>query len=103
MFRGFQGICQGWREPEPAFCLWVQRSLQDMWILLADQLFSQRPAAYSRRDNRRIHQMIEYLHQHYSEKFSLSSMAASVSVSRGECSRFFKKMMHMTISDYLLE
>ena len=30
-------------------------------------------------------------------------MAKVQNVSRGECCRFFKKMMGMTISDYLLE
>ena len=47
--------------------------------------------------------MIEYLHDNYASKFSLSDMALNCKVSRGECCRFFKKMMHMRISDYLME
>lgn len=47
--------------------------------------------------------MIEYLRKNYQDKYSLSSIAEHLNISRGECCRHFKKCMRMTISEYLLE
>jgi len=47
--------------------------------------------------------MINYLHEHYQEKFSLTGLAEHMSTSRNECCRYFKKIMNMTITEYLLE
>jgi AraC family transcriptional regulator, melibiose operon regulatory protein len=81
----------------------VQRKLQDLWIILYNNLISRQKCEKPNPQNMRIQQMIEYLHQNYTDKFSLSDMAAYHNVSRGECCRFFKRMMNMTISDYLME
>ncbi|GLX70806.1 helix-turn-helix domain-containing protein [Paenibacillus glycanilyticus] len=87
----------------PSFQLNVQRIVQDVWIILWNNLLSKEEEGDRKQHNTRILIMIEYLHNHYSSKFSLSDMAAQSNVSRGECCRYFKKMMHMTISDYLME
>lgn len=79
------------------------RSLQDIWILLFENLISKQKDSIQNQHGAKLLSMIEYLHSSYNEKFSLSDMADKVNVSRGECCRFFKKMMHMTISQYLLE
>lgn len=55
------------------------------------------------KNTKKILDMISYIHDHYTEKFSLTDMAAHLAVSRSECSRYFKKAMHITISEYLLE
>lgn len=81
----------------------VQRRLQDIWIALSQHTFETEVCAEKRPQDIRILRMIEYLRENYDEKFSLSDMADAQNVSRGECCRFFKKMMGMTISDYLLE
>lgn len=81
----------------------IQRKLQDIWITLFSSLFENSPNAMPDAQDKRILQMITYLRTNYAEKFSLSDMADTLHVSRGECCRFFKKMMGMTISDYLLE
>ncbi|MGI5959681.1 MAG: AraC family transcriptional regulator [Massiliimalia sp.] len=83
--------------------LQIQRLLQDSWAVLADKIFSQQTIPESPAESRRLFDMVDYLHEHYQEKFSLTDMAAHICVSRGECSRFFKRMMHMTISEYLTE
>ena len=46
--------------------------------------------------------MLQYLHEHYQEKFSLSKMAGTLNLSRGECSRYFHRSLGITISEYLL-
>ncbi len=90
-------------DDSPAFQLNVQRIVQDVWIILWNNLLSKEEAGERKQHNARILKMIEYLHTYYSSKFSLSDMATHSNVSRGECCRYFKKMMHMTISDYLME
>lgn len=47
--------------------------------------------------------MVTWLHMHYQEKFSLTLLAQNMSMSRNECCRYFKHMMNMTITEYLLE
>lgn len=90
-------------ESNPSYQLNVQRIVQDVWIILWNNLLSKVEEGDRKQHNVRILKMIEYLHTNYSSKFSLSDMAAHSNVSRGECCRYFKKMMHMTISDYLME
>ncbi|WP_052421352.1 AraC family transcriptional regulator [Paenibacillus sp. FSL R7-0273] len=90
-------------EGSPAFQLKVQRIIQDVWILLWNNLLSKEEDGSRKHHNSRILKMIEYLHTNYSSKFSLSDMATHCNVSRGECCRYFKKMMHMTISEYVME
>ncbi|RPK31425.1 helix-turn-helix domain-containing protein [Paenibacillus xylanexedens] len=91
------------QENNPIYQLNVQRIVQDIWIILWNNLLSKEEEGGSKHHNARILKMIEYLHTNYSSKFSLSDMAIHSNVSRGECCRYFKKMMHMTISEYLME
>lgn len=81
----------------------IQRNLQDIWILLFQNVFDLDSNTKTGFEDAKILQMITYLRENYAEKFSLTSMAETLHVSRGECCRYFKKMMGMTISDYLLE
>ena len=89
-------------DTSPAFRLKTQHILQDVWALFASAL----PAPETVRtppNTRRILELVAYLHEHYAEKFSLASLAESVSMSRSECCRYFRRMMNMTITEYLLE
>lgn len=96
-------IYERFPDESPGFELAVQRRVQDIWLLLWEHLLSQVKEGAPQQHNTRILDMIEYLHTHYAAKFSLADMAAHSNISRGECCRFFKKMMHTTISEYLAE
>ncbi|MDO5411492.1 MAG: AraC family transcriptional regulator [Lachnospiraceae bacterium] len=87
----------------PQIRLETQRLLQDVWILLFEHLSTEQRQTTSKHDTKKIFDLVDYLHEHYSEKFSLSDMARNVSMSRNECCRYFKKMMNMTITEYLTE
>lgn len=80
----------------------IQRALQDVWLLLCAQGFTA-DAPGSAREERRILAMIDHLRSHYAEKFSLQQMAAHLHLSRGECCRYFRRMMGMTITEYLID
>ena len=47
--------------------------------------------------------MLDYIHANYTEPFSLTDLSAACGQSRGECCRYFKKMMHLTLLEYLTE
>ena len=81
----------------------IQRRLQDIWLLLINHEFSQSNSAERRPEDNRILAMLDYLREHYAERFSLNAMAEHHHISRGECCRYFKKMMGMTITEFLLD
>lgn len=81
----------------------IQRKIQDAWMLMYPHLSSTWEQTVSHPQNGRIYLMIDYLHRHYNEKFSLTSLAQELHVSRGECCRLFKKMLQMTLVQYLTE
>lgn len=49
----------------------------------------------------RLKTIFLYFREHYGEKISLDDVAAQISLSRSECSRFFKKQTGESIFDYL--
>lgn len=90
----------------PANQLTITQKLQTIWSIFCSNLFaagSYKSAATTSGQQDRIAVLIHYLHEHYSDPFSLSALASQINVSRGECCRFFKKMLHATPSEYLLE
>lgn len=49
----------------------------------------------------RLKTIFLYFREHYGEKISLDDVAAQISLSRSECSRFFKKQTGESMFDYL--
>lgn len=103
IFPKLEWIADNFSETSPEFRLKTQHILQDIWTLFAANLLEQAAPGSVSHDNRKILNLVTWLHAHYSEKFSLSVLADSVSMSRNECCRYFKRMMNMTITEYLLE
>lgn len=101
IFEALSWICRNITVASPSAELQIQRRLQDVWMLLSRNVDIDKGKC--RPQDVRIIQMVEYLHQNYTDVFSLDAMAGYLSISRGECCRFFKRMMNMTISEYLLE
>ena len=83
--------------------LLIQRHLQDLWIALAQQVHPAPSPVVSPEEDKRILRMIDDLRAHHAEPFSLAQLAERMHLSRGECCRHFKKMMGMTITDYLID
>lgn len=49
----------------------------------------------------RIQTMLTFIHANYSEKITVTDIAASANISAGECYRCFKNHLHMTPKEYL--
>lgn len=91
-------------EASPHRELLVCEHLQRLWLLLCENLFDAGGKIdYSAQEQQRTAVLLNFLHEHYREKFTLEQLAASAHISKGECCRFFKKMVHMTPWEYLLE
>lgn len=103
IFPKLKWVADHWSDADPAFRLKTQHTLQDTWALFAANLLDHMQPSSAAHDTRRILNLVDYLHEHYQEKFSLAALAESVSMSRNECCRYFKLMMNMTITEYLLE
>ena len=103
IFDKLRWIADNYIDSSPKYRLETQHILQDVWFLFATHLLDNAKHSLSTHDSRKILLFINYLHEHYQEKFSLDSLSKQMSMSRNECCRYFKKMMNMTISDYLLE
>lgn len=103
IINNFKWIADNYSKSNPKYRLKVQHMLQDAWVLFATHLSSKTTLPIPAQDSRKIMLFIQYLQKHYQEKFSLDALSEHISMSRNECCRYFKKMMNMTISDYLLE
>lgn len=107
-FSEMHWLCDHFQKDNSEQYLEIQQRMQRIWASMAQYILgsdlhqADSPGEKSDQDTR-ILQMITWLRDHYSDRFSLSDMAESLHISRGECCRFFKKMIGMTISDYLLE
>lgn len=53
-------------------------------------------------ENDRLKQILSFIQNHYQEKITLEEIAKSVSISKSECSRFFKKVTGESLFNYLI-
>ncbi len=81
----------------------IQHRLQNIWIALWDNVITLQTNPCSQADNARLFKMIEFLQVNYQKKFDLDELCHCINLSRSACCRYFKKMMNMSISDYILE
>ncbi|MCI9447485.1 MAG: helix-turn-helix transcriptional regulator [Lachnospiraceae bacterium] len=77
--------------------------MQKIWIALWDGVITgQMEHAYKTEDARLL-SMVEFLQKNYQKKFVLDELCSCVNFSRSACCRYFRKMMDMSITEYLTE
>lgn len=83
--------------------LLIRSNLTNFWAILCKNKpeFLKKYERYNR-DEKRIKEIIEYIHAHYNEKLSIDDLAALVGICRTECYRLFQRMLKCTPSDYIL-
>lgn len=54
-------------------------------------------------DEQRIKDAIIYIEQHYAEPITLDDIARSIPISKSECCRCFKRILHQTPFEYLMK
>lgn len=53
-------------------------------------------------DDQRVKEATSFIQEHYTEPITLEDIASSISVSKSECCRCFKRTMHTTPFEYLM-
>lgn len=80
----------------------LREALSEIWLLLFGQV---RPllseSGKYNKSNDKIKLMMIYIHEHYSEKISISQLAAAAYLSERECFRVFHDCLHMTPVEYI--
>lgn len=87
----------------PKFQNQIQQKLQKIWIALWEYVISNQTKEVYKADNARLFKMIKFLQKNYQKKFELDELCEYMNLSRSACCRYLKKMMNMSISDYIFE
>ena len=81
----------------------IQYELQKIWIVLWNEVIKIQATNFNNTDSARLLEMVDFLQKNYQRKFELDELCKYVNLSRSACCRYFKKMMNMSISDYMIE
>lgn len=78
--------------------------LQQSGVILAQNMGELLHASHAPNlgDYLQVKKGMEFIQKHYSEKIYLQDIAASIPISRCECCRSFKKVIHQSPVDYLI-
>lgn len=83
------------------FEIYLRNTLSELWLLLWGNMPKTEDIPVSR-DLERVRMMVQYIEKHYAERISLDAITKAAHVGKGEGSRCFKRMLHMTIFDFLI-
>lgn len=80
----------------------LRELLSEIWLLLFELSRSmQEKGGKYNKNNDKIKLMMAYIHEHYSEKISISELAAAAYLSERECFRVFHDCLHTTPVEYI--
>ena len=90
-------------EDEFGYELNIREVLSQIWFRIVQLC---RPALLEEPDTNtksidKIKSMMIYIHEHYSEKISVSELSAAAYLSERECYRVFQSCLHMTPTEYM--
>ncbi|CAM3077790.1 MULTISPECIES: AraC family transcriptional regulator [Paenibacillus] len=76
-----------------------------LWLILIHNitLSSEEAPKYVKLQQERLQLMLSFIHQQYSTNITLQEIADTAHLSISECTRSFKKTIHMTPYDYLIK
>lgn len=90
-------------ENEFGYKLNIRESLSQIWIQLLKLCYPtlQEKSGSANKTTDKIKRMMIYIHEHYTEKISISKLAATAFLSERECYRVFHNYLHMTPLEYI--
>ena len=91
------------REEPEDYEILVHTQLWELWRLLLRETEDLRKhgARTASAEPEMIRQMLEFIHEHYSERITVDDIAEAGALSRRECSRRFRRYIHTSPNDYL--
>lgn len=97
-------LFEAYTEKKFGFELEMYSILLDIWRLIIvnnpDYMNEVNPDTFM--DDRRIKEMLSYIHNNYKQRITLDQLAKAANISRSECCRFFKRMTKSTPFEYLI-
>lgn len=93
-------------ESETGYELHYIEMVCKIWRLLTVRILQNEQAgapAVNKSQERRVKQMLSFIHTHYSEHIGIDDIARSAAVSRTECFRCFNAVLKKSPSEYLTE
>lgn len=87
----------------PTYSYEVLTQLCRIFLLLQKNIQPSYKAKLNQINYKRIRVFLAYIHQHYSEKISLTDLAQAAHVSKSECLRCFRSLLNTTPYNYLLD
>ncbi|MDO5538924.1 MAG: helix-turn-helix domain-containing protein [Eubacteriales bacterium] len=83
----------------------MRNILSEIWLTLlkmSEENIKKSPRGADM-DYERIHIMLSFIHEHYTEELSLETIADAASISVSECCRCFQRCLKQSPFDYLIE
>ncbi len=106
IFRQMKRLLQLDQEKDVAYELEMSSILQDIWRIFFQNLEKEHKLSASSREKKqykKIREILSYIEQNYDKKISLQDMADYLHTSPTECSRIFKRYMHISLFSFLQE
>lgn len=87
---------------ESGYEITLRNILAQIWLMVFQEICPERnEQTVQNKYNDRIKLMMVYIHEHYSEKLSISELAEAAHLSERECFRAFHDYLHMTPVEYI--
>lgn len=93
-----------YKEKITGYELLVASKLFELWFYLYQNVYCKLPNGIQKQHKNivQIKSALDYIHACYRENISLDSISSSCNLSKSSCCRLFKKIVHQTPFDYLL-
>lgn len=82
----------------------VSHIISGSWLIMLKEIVKEmpnmdRPVTL---DEERLKMALNYIHEHYAEPLALENIAAKAHISKSECCRCFKRILHITPIEYVM-
>ena len=93
-----------YKDKTEGYELLIESKLFELWFYLYQDVYCKLPIKSNKQPKNiiQIKSALDYIHANYKENLSLEDIASSCSLSKSSCCRLFKKILHSTPFDYLL-
>jgi AraC-like DNA-binding protein len=92
------------KEKTTGYELLIASKLFELWFYLYQDVYCKLPNETQKQHKNimQIKSALDYIHAYYKENISLYNISSSCNLSKSSCCRLFKKIVHQTPFDYLL-
>lgn len=104
MLRQIKEILYLDEQREPMYELEISMHLQKIWKLFFEYVKKEHklsPSSHERREYKKIKQILSFIEENYEEKITLRDIADYILLCESECSRVFKRYMHISLFTFL--